>query len=239
MSDEKENKVIILKTLVGSRAHGLENPESDYDYRGIFVVPTSELLKVNPHYKTTSWIEGKVDDTGHEIKDFLNYATRSNPSILETLVSPIQEVDKWGLELRDLFPYIWNSAYVYASFSGYSHNQRKKFLEDKDARPWKYATAYLCVLMLGIELLEHETMTVNIKEQEKVIGKVNPGMFNEYLLRTVKNAGPSMPKGDIINIAEKLQARFTKAFDNNHDHKTDMDRVNDFLLRVRQEHWNG
>ena len=30
---------MILKVLTGSRAYGLETPESDYDYHGVFVTP--------------------------------------------------------------------------------------------------------------------------------------------------------------------------------------------------------
>lgn len=36
----------ILKVIVGSQAHGLATPASDFDYRGVFVVPTKEILCV-------------------------------------------------------------------------------------------------------------------------------------------------------------------------------------------------
>lgn len=165
----KADKRVILKALVGSRAHGLARPDSDYDYRGVFIVPTDEILSVNPSYDNTSWIEGKEDNTAHEIRDFLQLAIHSNPSVLETLVSPVVEENQWGAELRELFPYLWNSKDAYNSFSGYSNNQRKKFLEDKDDRPWKYATAYIRVLLLGIELLRYGTMTVDIDKQQDIL----------------------------------------------------------------------
>jgi hypothetical protein len=94
-------KHVILKSLVGSQAHGLAGPNSDYDYRGVFIVPTDELLSVMPKYDNTSWIEGKEDNTAHELRDFLQLAIHSNPSILETLVSPVKEEDSWGAELRE------------------------------------------------------------------------------------------------------------------------------------------
>jgi predicted nucleotidyltransferase len=37
-------KNIILKVLVGSRAHGLANEQSDYDSRSVYVTSTKEIL---------------------------------------------------------------------------------------------------------------------------------------------------------------------------------------------------
>ena len=42
----------ILKVLTGSRAYGLDTPESDYDYHGVYVTPTSELLAIGPNPPT-------------------------------------------------------------------------------------------------------------------------------------------------------------------------------------------
>lgn len=38
-------KTIILKVLVGSRAHGLANKDSDYDYRGLLFKQMKKLNK--------------------------------------------------------------------------------------------------------------------------------------------------------------------------------------------------
>ena len=93
----------ILKTIVGSQAHGLATKDSDFDYRGIFVVSTSEFMKLGGTMKTTSWIEGHDDDTSWEVGHFLNMAIHCNPTVLETFLAPIDESDFWGDELRKLF----------------------------------------------------------------------------------------------------------------------------------------
>src|SRR3990167_7324772 len=109
---------MILRVLVGSRAHGLAGPDSDYDYRGVFVRPTSELLSIGAKPYLTQWTEAdkakgeKLDDTAWEVGHFLQLATHCNPTILEVLAAP--RVDEgsdwssWGTDLRGLFPYIWN-----------------------------------------------------------------------------------------------------------------------------------
>ena len=84
-----ENKKIILKVLVGSRAHGLADENSDYDYRAVYVVPTSKILSINYKYVANTWIEGKEDNTAYEIGHFLKLACNCNPTILEVLKAPI------------------------------------------------------------------------------------------------------------------------------------------------------
>lgn len=222
---------LIFKATVGSQAHGLATPESDFDYRGVFIVPTESILSLGSNTKTTHWIEGKDDDTAWEIGHFLHLATKCNPTILEVFLSPISEVSDdmkpWAEELRALFPYIWNSQYVRDAFIGYGHNQRKKLLEAKDGRPHKYAAAFLRTLYQAKELLETGTFTVRIGDTE----------FGEYI-RKVKNKDPNISLGDIINVCQKLEDEVRAAFDKNPNKETDFEKVNAFLLKVRKHFWS-
>ena len=43
----------ILKVLVGSQAHGLAGPESDKDFRSVFVMPTTDMFRVGFKYQGT------------------------------------------------------------------------------------------------------------------------------------------------------------------------------------------
>jgi predicted nucleotidyltransferase len=222
------HKEQILKVLVGSRAHHLHTEESDCDYRGVFVVPTSEILKLGGNIKNTNWIEGDNDNTTWEIGHFLQLATKCNPTILETFLSPVEDATPLGMKLRNLFPHVWNSQYVRDAFIGYSHNQRKKLLDGKDARPHKYATAYLRTLYNARELLETGTFTIDIGNTE----------FGEYL-RRVKYKDPDITTGEIIDRCNMLELEVHRAFAANPDKQTDVDIVNEFLLDVRKNNWEN
>lgn len=222
-------KETILRVLVGSQAHGLATPESDFDYRGVFVVPTAKILSLEGAKETTSWIEGKEDDTSWEIGHFLNMAVHCNPTILETFLAPTakdfvvpHDYLTLGDELRNLFPHIWNSIGVKNAFIGYGMNQRKKFLEDKDLRPNKYAAAYLRSLYNGYELLTTGTFTIRIADTE--IGET---------VRAYKN-GQFGGKGDVINECIKWEQKVIEAYNENPNKKTDYEVVNAFLLKVRK-----
>ncbi|MBI2020193.1 nucleotidyltransferase domain-containing protein [Candidatus Daviesbacteria bacterium] len=62
-------QTLILKVLVGSKAHGLANKDSDTDYRGVFVESTSEILAMK---KLTI---KKVEPNLYEISNFASYKT--------------------------------------------------------------------------------------------------------------------------------------------------------------------
>jgi uncharacterized protein len=219
------NKVQILKVIVGSQAHGIATEKSDYDYRGVFVVPTSDLLKIgNDSIKHTAWIEGKEDDTSWEIGKFLLMATKCNPTVLETFLAPVKEAHPLGDELRALFPYIWNSADVKDAFIGYGENQRKKFFDNKDKRAPKYATAYLRVLYNCWELLTTGTFQVNLTDTPVY-----------ELCKRFKNGDFSY--GEVIDACWEWEQKVKKAFDENPDKQTDLEPVNEFLLKVRKELW--
>lgn len=239
-------KTQILKVIVGSQAHGLATPTSDFDYRGVFVVPTQEILGLGNVKQTTNWNEGTNDDTSWEIGHFLNLATHCNPTILETFLAPsvegvmidetddgkgnVKQIRSWGLQLRELFPYVWNSTDVVNAFIGYGLNQRKKFFDDKDKRASKYAVAYLRTLYQAWELLITGTFTVKIIDTE-----IGP------MLREWKNMASSEilqdHSGEVISECLKWEAKVRKAYDKNPNKQTDYNKINDFLLKVRKEFW--
>jgi len=231
----------ILKVLVGSHAHGLAGPNSDRDYRGVFVVPTNEILKIGGHTNETRWIEGNEDDTAWEIGKFLMMATKCNPTVLEVFVAPRTDIPKdekgdasiyyedniftLGEDLRNLFPYVWNSNDVKNAFIGYGVNQRKKFFDNKDKRAPKYATAYLRVLYEAWQLLS--------------TGKFDLDITGSPIYEQCKRfkAG-DYTHGEVIEACWEWETKTIKAFNANPNKETNMEPVNEFLLKVRKEFWN-
>jgi hypothetical protein len=230
----ENNNNLILKVLVGSRAHGLHNDDSDYDYRGVYVTPTKEILSLNYQYKGSHWFEGKEDQTTYEIQHFLELALHCNPTILEVFVAPtwgcnpgVRIDTTYGRALRGLFPYIWEPKRAFDAFTGYGLNQRKKMLDNKDNRSRKYAVAYLRTLWNLYDLLTEGTFKLQVTNEA----------FKQELLE-IKNGAGWLNIGYIINRAETLtnlaeeRLRFCKQ-------KADPDKVNQFLIKVREDYFNG
>ena len=216
----------ILKSLVGSRAHNLHNEDSDYDYRGVFLTPTKELLKLNSTTKQTNWSEDKTEDsTSWELGHFLFLATKCNPTILEVFLAPIELITDVGASLISQFQRVWNSKGVMDAFIGYGYNQRKKFLDKKDNRPHKYATAYLRTLIQAFELLTYGTFTIDFKEHEE---------YNTLLAWKSGN----YTIGEVIDKTWAWEDKVRKAYEHNPDKKTDYEQLNSWLLKVRRSHFD-
>lgn len=218
----------ILRVIVGSQAHGLATPESDFDYRGVFIYPTSELMQLHPPADQTSWIEGKDDDTSWELSKFLVMSTKCNPTVLECFKSPITLTggydDKYVEELRSLFPYVWNSTDVRNAYIGYGINQRKKFLEDANKRQPKYAVAYLRSLYNAWEILKYGTFSVDMSQTE-IFDTLKKWKCGDFSL------------GEVINMTSAWEVIVDELYNSKPHKETDERPVNDFLLKVRRENW--
>ena len=231
----------ILKVIVGSQAHGLANENSDFDYRGVFVVPTKEILKLGNKIHDTSWVEGKDDDTSWEIGHFLNLASHCNPTILETFLAPLANPNAntepgigstWADELRALFPHIWNSKAVMDAFIGYGLNQRKKFFDDKDKRASKYAVAYLRTLYQAYELLTTGTFTIKIGH----VPYIGPTLKTWKALSSVEIL--QNHSGEVIETCLLWEKRVREAYEQSPKKEANLEPVNEFLLKVRKEFWD-
>ena len=234
--DERLNTYEILRVLVGSHSHGLATPDSDYDYRAVFLVPTQDFLTVGTgKVKATQWIEGIEDNTSYELGHFLALSLQSNPSVLEVYHAPLvdfegrlladEENSQLGASLRDLFPYVWSSEKVYYAFTGYGHNQQKKML-DMDVpgdRKWKYAVAHIRVLLQGIQLLKEGLFSTQVLPPwQQVCKEVKQGLFTT---------------GSVIDMVEGLKKQIEIVYKKVHK-EANHGEVNRFLLKVRKEHFD-
>ena len=167
--------------------------------------------------------DGKLDATAWELGHFLALATHCNPTILEVFCAPVIEADEDGEGLRALFSSIWHPKGVRDAFVGYGLNQRKKFLEDKDRRPAKYASAYLRVLYQAAILLESGVLPVDLRESPvfPTLQRWREGRFT---------------KGEVIDECLVWQQAVEECYTRSQQAPS-LNAVNEFLLDVRRRRW--
>lgn len=226
----------ILKVLVGSQAHGLARPDSDHDYRGVFVVPTSEILSIRGNPKRTQWNEGATDDTSWELGHFLHLATKCNPTILEVFGAPVvEESPAYGPWLRELLPHVLNSRHVFNAFQGYSHNQWKKLSADKygneRGRVTKYGMAAVRVLMQGEVLFRTGDMLVNFEQDA-------PDLHGELIELRERLERGYITNGQLLDLIERWRTGMWQAMEDRPEpFEQDLVKVDAFLLSVRRSEW--
>lgn len=116
---------ILFETLHGSRAYGLQRPDSDWDYKGIIVGPPGWYFgfKGGPEQ-----VELGADHVLFEIRKFFRLAADGNPTLIEILFTEAEDhqvctpAGERLLAVRDQFL----SKRVAQSFGGYALSQLKR-----------------------------------------------------------------------------------------------------------------
>lgn len=214
---------ILTKVLVGSRLHGLNRPDSDYDWRGIHIHPLKEVLSPWGKVKNTTWIEGDEDNTSYELADFCKQATHGNATILEVFFSDqIKETSPIAEEMRANWQkFMGTDRFVMAS-RGYAQNQFNKMnLFEPDARTPKFAVAYLRVLWQCAEFLRTGQFFCQINDEQ----------FKNYLLQVKHEWDDSM----IPELTERfmaLQGAVSKHWAKAPKMTADIPWIEDFIYRA-------
>ena len=226
LSDQKRKP--ILHVLVGSRAHNLHTDDSDFDYRGVFIVPTTDLLSIGKNMKTTNWVEGKVDDTSWELGHFLKMATQCNPNVLDVFKGePIDDSGE-GQALQELWPHVISRRRILDAYLGYSHNQFKKLMDQEAVdtpRVWKFGVTYIRALLNGIDILNTGTFSLEVKD-----------IRSRNILRLIREGHVS--RGVIIDEAVRLQKEIHDAYGRSTiPEAPNLEVVNEYLLGMRKKHW--
>jgi predicted nucleotidyltransferase len=128
-------KRTILVGLAGSHGYGLNRPNSDYDYRGVFIAPKRYYLGFDEiEQKNSDWnevgifpfLDGSQDTVIYELRKIIQLLSGANPNILELL---------WLIEypvLTNVGQHLINHKKIFLTkkvkytYSGYAFAQIKK-----------------------------------------------------------------------------------------------------------------
>lgn len=118
--------VFICRT--GSKAYGLDTPESDDDFRSIFIPKVKYILGL----QNVEQIKVKDDDwIAHDIRQFIKIVIKQNPTILEMLFADkiVYESPLW-VELRPKLKQLITKQ-AFKPYSAYVKSQLRKAELDK------------------------------------------------------------------------------------------------------------
>lgn len=123
IEDLKRQNLILLETISGSRAYGLETPESDTDTRGVFILPQELYFGFNYIEQVSS---EKNDHVYFELSKYLKLLAKNNPSSIEMLFAPKATIVYQHPVLAMLKPESIISSLCRDSFAGYAMGQVKR-----------------------------------------------------------------------------------------------------------------
>jgi len=132
---EEDHEVRILYACeAGSRSYGVENENSDYDIRFIYIAPLRRYLSIIPVDDTISYKQGEWDIQGWDIQKALRLALKSNPSLYEWTHSPIvyRQDEELTDKLRTLVQKEFSKKTLVAHYTNMSKRNLRAF-EEKGA----------------------------------------------------------------------------------------------------------
>jgi hypothetical protein len=160
---------IAYSAIVGSRAYGLDQDDSDVDRRG-FYIPSADL-----HFSLCGVPEQLVHDDDQlcywEIEKFLHLALKANPTVLETLFSPAVEIATSRAHELLAERHRFLSRRAYQTFLGYADTQFNKMQRaheragSADGIKWRHAMHLIRLLHAGIHLVRSGTLNLRVPEE--------------------------------------------------------------------------
>jgi predicted nucleotidyltransferase len=84
---------LLFATIGGSHIYGFASPDSDWDVRGVHVLPLKSVLGLSTSRETIEKLEKRddfeLDLVTHDVKKFLGLLLKKNGYVLEQLYSPL------------------------------------------------------------------------------------------------------------------------------------------------------
>jgi predicted nucleotidyltransferase len=230
---------LLFATISGAHLYGFPSPDSDYDLRGVHVLPAKEAVGLLPKCETVefSGLRGAVemDLVTHDVLKFFTMLLKRNGYVLEQLYSPmIVQTSPEHAELKTIATGCITRHHSH-HYLGFAATQWAMF--EKETPPKVKPLLYVYrVLLTGIHLMRTGTVEANLVD-------LNDEFRLPYVAQLIDRKIHGAEKGTLeTNEAEfhrreyeSLVARLeTEGMQSRlPDEPTCRDALNDLLVRIR------
>src|SRR5579859_5566272 len=156
---------LLFVSISGAHLYGFPSPDSDFDLRGVHILPVPNMLGLEPHDETlqhSADVEGiEVDLVTHDLKKFFGLMLKKNGYVLEQVFSPLvlyttPEYEELKAIARGCITRHHRHHYV-----GLSENQWRLFLKETPPRVKPLLYVYRG-LLTGIHLMRTGEINANL-----------------------------------------------------------------------------
>lgn len=165
---------LLFATISGAHLYGFPSPDSDFDLRGVHLLPLKEVvgLRTGPETIERSGVQDgcEIDLVTHDAKKFFGLLLKKNGYVLEQVFSPlIVHTTPEHAELKEIAAQCITRYHAYHYF-GFAETQWKLFEKENPPRVKPLLYVYR-VLLTGIQLMRTgviEANLVRLNEMEKL-----------------------------------------------------------------------
>lgn len=212
---------IILEGVTGSTAYGLATKDSDIDIKGIYQLPTKEVLSMGFTNEHNTFDHTDPDWCYHEIGKFMKLVKGGNPTYSELLwleeYTVLSPVGKLLVDNRQAF---LSTKAVLNAYSGYALGQAKRlnnrteqgldgYASSLKNRYAKHTRHCFRLMIQARQLLETGHLDVRVTpEQRKWLFEMGEKGYDEVIskfmemdnaLKKVKSVLPDEPDNEKLN----------------------------------------
>jgi predicted nucleotidyltransferase len=156
---------LIFATISGAHLYGFPSPDSDFDLRGVHVLPLKEVvgLRIGPETIERSAVQDglEIDLVTHDAKKFFGLLLKKNGYVLEQVFSPlIVHTTPEHAELKEIASRCITRHHAY-HYLGFAETQWKLFEKEEPPRVKPLLYVYR-VLLTGIHLMQTGVVEANL-----------------------------------------------------------------------------
>ena len=236
--EKRENVKILYAVESGSRAWGVESPDSDYDVRFVYVRPKEEYLRLQEKRDVIEWqLDEVLDINGWDLKKTLVQFHKGNATLFEWANSPI--VYKTTAEWKEIYEtcksYFSEKVALY-HYYGTANGTFKEYLQEEQVKYKKYIYALRPLLACKCIEEKHEIPPVRFDE---LMEQELPEMLSkevEEMLRIKANSDEKDKHPKISAIQKYIEeeiAKYEQIAKNRADDRTpDWTALDSVFLRI-------
>ncbi|MEZ4867524.1 MAG: nucleotidyltransferase domain-containing protein [Caldilineaceae bacterium] len=155
----------VFVTISGAHLYGFPSPDSDYDLRGVHILPLTRVVSFDPEPETiehSTVRDGlELDVVSHDVKKFFELVLKRNGYVLEQLYSPlvVQTSPEHG-ELKAIARDCITRHHAH-HYLGFAQTQWRLFTHEERPRVKPLLYVYR-VLLTGIHLMQSGQVEANL-----------------------------------------------------------------------------
>jgi predicted nucleotidyltransferase len=230
---------LVFATISGAHLYGFPSPDSDYDLRGVHLLPLEEVvgLKTGPETIEKSGVHDglEIDLVTHDVHKFFGLMLKKNGYVLEQLLSPlVVHTTPEHEELLAISRACVTRHHAH-HYLGFAETQWRLFLKENPRRVKPLLYAYR-VLLTGLHLMKSGEVEANLLRlhAEEPLHFV-PDLIDRKVNGTEQGSLPDTDLDFHEREYHRLRAELQEAFQKSHlpEAPSGASQLNDFLIRLR------
>jgi predicted nucleotidyltransferase len=208
---------LVFATISGAHLYGFPSPDSDFDLRGVHVLPLHEIVGLRTGAETiekSGVHDGvEIDLVTHDAKKFFGLLLKKNGYVLEQVLSPlVVHTTPEHAELKEIAAQCVTRHHAH-HYLGFAETQWKLFEKENPPRVKPLLYVYR-VLLTGIHLMQTGAVEANLVQLNET---AKLPYLNDLIQRKVAGAEKEQLIAADLDFHrgeyERLRGRLQTAFD--------------------------